>query len=102
MKTLFLITFSICCLTCLIYPQEVSIPDIKFLYALIDEGVDVNSDSIITVEEAEAITFLDVSQKEIIDMTGLEAFVNLDTLFCHYNGIQTLDLSALTALRNLN
>jgi hypothetical protein len=61
--------------------QNVNIPDAKFIYALISAGVDTNEDLEISYTEAEAITYLDVKWKEISDLTGIEAFVNLDTLF---------------------
>jgi hypothetical protein len=76
----------------------VEIPDSAFLYALIDKGVDANGDSLITRFEAEAITELDISEKGISDLTGIEAFINLDTLRAHYNSFTKIDLSALTKL----
>ena len=42
----------------------VSIPDTAFLYALIDEGVDINGDSLISYAEAEDVIILDVSGRE--------------------------------------
>jgi hypothetical protein len=39
----------------------VSIPDIAFLHALIDEGVDTNEESLISYAEAESINYMDVS-----------------------------------------
>ena len=82
--------------------QTVSIPDTSFLYALIDVGVDTNNDSLISNAEAEAITSLDVSDQGITDMTGIEAFVNLDTLNCKSNSLTSVDVSNNIALTNLN
>jgi hypothetical protein len=70
--------------------ERVNIPDQAFLQALIDEGVDTDGDANISSEEAEAITYLDVSGTgdlpgSIVNMTGIEAFINLDTLICGYN-----------------
>jgi Leucine-rich repeat (LRR) protein len=65
--------------------QNVNIPDTAFLYALIDESVDTNGDSLISYAEAEAVTYLEFSYKIISDMTGIEAFINLDTLDCYHN-----------------
>ena len=78
--------------------DTVVIPDTAFLYALIEEGVDTNRDSLISYSEAESITSLDVTHKDISDMTGIGAFVNLGTLLCAENPLQSLDLSNNTAL----
>lgn len=58
----------------------INIPDNNFLDALIELGVDRNGDGIIEPAEAEVILSLEVSYDSITDMTGIEAFVNLDTL----------------------
>jgi len=81
-----------------VFSQTVSIPDTAFLYALIDKGVDTNGDSLISYAEAELVTYLDVMYKGISQMTGIEAFVNLDTLHCGQNSITRLDVSQNTAL----
>ena len=88
--------------------QIVNIPDTAFLYALIEEGVDTNGDSLISYAEVEAVTLLDVSGAwketgEITDMTGIGAFVNLDTLNCSDNsGITSLDVSNCNKLKYLD
>jgi Leucine-rich repeat (LRR) protein len=71
--------------------QNVEIPDTAFLHALIDEGVDTNGDSLISYAEAEAITTLNVTHRNISNLTGIEAFVNLDTLDCSFNQLTSLD-----------
>jgi predicted GH43/DUF377 family glycosyl hydrolase len=80
----------------------VDIPDTAFLHALIDEGVDTNEDSLISYTEAMAIISLEISGNGISDMTGIEAFVYLDTLDCSNNSLTTLDVSNNTALKDLN
>lgn len=80
----------------------VYIPDTAFLYALIDEGVDTNGDSLISYAEAQGIASLDVIDRGISDMTGIEAFVNLDSLWCQTNIFTNLDMSSNTVLRFLN
>ncbi|MGW8316144.1 MAG: T9SS type A sorting domain-containing protein [Bacteroidales bacterium] len=75
---------------------------ISFLRALIEEGVDTNGDSQINPEEAEAVTYLDISGYDITDMAGIEAFFNLDTLYCGGNIFTSLDLSSNAALRYLD
>jgi dienelactone hydrolase len=82
----------------------VSIPDTVFLNALIELGIDKDGDSLISYAEAGKITFLDVRDPhwnpdiKISDMTGIESFVNLDTLLCSDNKITELDLSNNTKL----
>lgn len=85
--------------------NSVFIPDAAFFNALLEEGVDVDEDSIITYEEAERVTVLDVggtvikrANNELIsrgikDMRGIEAFVNLRQLRCAVNEIENIDLS---------
>ena len=62
------------------HAQNIKIPSTAFKNALIEAGIDTNGDGEISYDEAEAVTYLDVSTKPITDMTGIEAFVNLDTL----------------------
>jgi len=77
---------------------EVEIPDNNFLEALIRLGVDANKDGKISQTEAEAITSLDVSSRFIQDLTGIKAFINLDSLYCRDNDIRNLDVSNCTEL----
>jgi hypothetical protein len=74
----------------------------SFLLALIQEGVDTNGDSRIDPKEAEAVTHLDVAAYGITNMTGIETFLNLDTLICGDNNFDSLDLSSNTALSYLD
>lgn len=90
------------------YNGYVYIPDTAFLYALIDEGLDTNGDGLISYGEAEAVTSLDVSGENwsnkgnISDLSGIEAFINLDTLDCSLNEITSLDFSNNISLEVLN
>ena len=93
MKRIGLILIAILLLAFPVFSQIVSIPDTIFLFALIEEGVDTNEDSQISFSEAEVVTKLDVSgkgnpdQKRITDLTGIESFINVDTLNCNRNDI---------------
>ena len=77
---------------------NLNIQDDNFLNALIELGIDTNGDGIISSGEAEAITFLDVREDSISDMAGIEACINLDTLFCFSNQLTSLDVSKNTQL----
>lgn len=94
--------------------QIVFIPDENFEQALIDLGID--SDGIINQQiltgDALAVSSLNVSnpvsngnlpnvKDSIVDLTGIEAFVNLIYLECQYNLLSTLDLSQNTSLTEL-
>jgi len=87
----------------------VNIPDNNFQNALIEEGVDTNGDGLISSEEAEAVSLLNVDgilftndpTHGIADLTGIEAFTYLDTLKCNNNRLTSLDVSANTALKYL-
>jgi len=78
--------------------QNVTIPDANFKAALITAGVDVGGDGDISLTEAAAKTSLNVSSKNIADLTGIEAFVNLTELYCHSNKLISLDVSKNTKL----
>lgn len=67
-------------------PEEaVNIPSKEFVKVLIAAGVDTNKDKKISNGEAEAVTFLEIMGHEIADMTGIEMFINLDTLIAGSN-----------------
>ena len=71
----------------------VTIPDDNFLNALIVRGVDKNGDGIISTGEAAEITFLNIFGRNISDLKGIEAFVNLDSLNCVYNQLTRMDIT---------
>lgn len=75
--------------------QIVNIPDDNFKSALLNyfPTIDTNNDGEIQVSEAEALTYLNVENKDISDLTGIEAFINLTTLQVRLNNIVQLDLS---------
>jgi hypothetical protein len=81
---------------------RVEIPDPNFLAALIEAGVDRNGDGEISNGEAAMIFSLDVSDGHITKMTGLEKFVNPDTLRCANNQLTTLDISKNSSLLYLS
>jgi hypothetical protein len=58
----------------------VDITDDNFIQALINRGYDLNKDSIISTDEVEAITFLNLNEANISDLSGIEEFINLETL----------------------
>ena len=90
-------------LNCKQAPEVVLIPDSNFEQVLIDSGFDTNGLSgNILLTDAEAITVLNVSGKNIADATGIEAFVNLTDVDFSNNFLSEIDLSQNVSLANLN
>ena len=90
-----------------LFAQIVNIPDPIFKNLLL-LSYDTNNDGEIQVTEAEAVAgILNVSGDpfipgEIVNMTGIEAFVNITELYCQINLIESLDLSQNLALEVIN
>jgi hypothetical protein len=82
--------------------DPVDIPDPQFLYALIVQGFDTNLDRKISYYEAEAIQYLNVNNLVIYDLTGIEAMINLQKLYCYNNFLSELDVSKNVALETLD
>lgn len=84
--------------------QNVNIPDANFKAALLSNAsINTNMDTEIQVSEASVFNgAINVTQLNITDLTGIEAFVLLDSLDCSLNKIAGLDVSANIALTYLN
>ncbi|MGY3793472.1 immunoglobulin-like domain-containing protein [Aquimarina sp. 433] len=87
--------------------QYTSIPDANFEAALVALGYDsVSGDGQVLTANIENVTTLDLDSKSISDLTGIEDFINLETLDVRDNTLTVLDLSSnikllsLIALRN--
>lgn len=113
-----LIFFTLCLSILAIVPlsgQVVDIPDENFKFALTelnvvdtdgngvpDSNADLNGNNEIEVSEAEAVVHLYIYELNIADLTGIEFFVNLETLICWQNSITELDVQNLNNLRILD
>lgn len=76
--------------------QLVSIPDANFRDALYSEGLilDASAEMCELTEKGIAATSFDFLPVNVLeDLTGIEAFENLEMLFCNNNKIKRLDLS---------
>jgi Leucine-rich repeat (LRR) protein len=82
----------------------VNIPDPKFKAALLaNTQINTNRDSQIHITEALAFTgTMDVADRFIADLTGIEAFKQLTRLLCRSNRLSTLNVSANDKLVYLN
>lgn len=102
--TLVLLAFSLLPYGCKKDKEEavVHIPDEAFLNTLASMGVDRNGDGLISLSEAKAMESLLIPPAGIKDLTGLEAFIHLDSLTITLNPLTRIDLSSNTELRYLN
>ncbi|WP_298221559.1 leucine-rich repeat domain-containing protein [Flavobacterium sp.] len=86
--------------------QIVDIPDPAFKSKLLNYGdsIDVNADGEIQADEAAAVTSLSFYSCTFDNITGIQAFVNLESLsFGSYTTIATpIDLSGMTSLKSLH
>lgn len=80
---------------------EINIPDKDFRKVLIKK-VDQNKDGEISKSEAMAVTKLDIYNKGITDLSGIEEFENLEILNANKNKITSVNLSNNKKLRQVN
>ncbi len=84
------------------FVQYTTIPDANFEQALFDLGIDtINGDHQVLTSAISGITSLDVSTKNITNLTGIKDFTSLTELFCYGNQLTTLDVRNMTALSTL-
>ena len=77
------------------------VPDDSFEQALIDLGYDDVLDDYVLTANIDTIAELTVNEKNISDLTGLEAFEALEVLDCYSNRLTQLDVSQLKNLKVL-
>lgn len=103
MKTTLLFILSFLALIDSAKTQTTAIPDSAFEVRLIQLGID--SDSLVNGQilntDAASINYLNVSGSSINDLTGIDAFVNLDSLICGGNNLINLDVSGNPSLEYL-
>lgn len=80
--------------------NEVNFPDPNFRNWLLAQGY--GNDRKLTTEEIATVTSIDVENKQITDLIGLEHFTELERLNCSTNKLTTLNVSNHTALQTLN
>ncbi|WP_298421782.1 hypothetical protein [uncultured Kordia sp.] len=86
-----------------IHCDETYIPDANFENYLETNnlGNGVANDNYVFTSNISGMQTLNIGNLNIADLTGIEAFVALQSLSCYRNDLTTLDLSANTALINL-
>ena len=101
MKTILLFLSIFCCLN--LSGQSVDIPDATFKsYLLGNSNINTNNDAEIQYSEANSFQGnIDVKYLYITNLTGIEAFINLDSLNCYGTYLTNLDLSQNINLKHL-
>ena len=83
---------------------EVEISDYFFpddaFRAYISEEIDLNKDGFLSTGEIEAVTSIDVNERGISSLEGIEIFSNLVSLECEENDIRNLSGNALDVSNN--
>lgn len=83
--------------------QVIDFPDANFKAALLNHmpAIDSNADGEIQVGEAQLVTQLNISNKNIGSLDGLENFANLVSLNCSFNQLASFDGYNLAHLGDL-
>ncbi len=81
--------------SCFGYAQYTQIPDPNFEQALIDQGIDSEGilNGQVLTDDIDTITTLNISSKNISDVTGIQDFIALENLYAHNNDILEINLS---------
>ena len=94
MKHLILLTF----FPLILFGQYTNIPDQNFELALLNLGYDFVIDGVVETSSIDTITELQINGKNISNLTGIEEFISLRSLFCYDNNITNLKLENNTQL----
>ncbi len=81
--------------------NEINFPDENFRNYVRGE-FDKNGDGYLSDKEIAAVTLIDVENKDISDMTGIELFTEITFLNCGNNNLTALDVSKNTKLEILD
>ena len=96
------ILFIVLLISSFLFAQNTYVPDDKFEQALIDLGYDTTLDDSVLTANISGVTNLDIRNKDISDLTGIEAFSALIELIVSNNKLTSLDISQNTALLYLD
>ena len=76
-----------------VFSQYTSIPDANFELALLNMGYDFVIDGFVETSAIDTVSELYINNKDISDLTGIQEFIALKSLFCYDNNLTTLNLS---------
>ncbi|WP_223034444.1 T9SS type A sorting domain-containing protein [Hanstruepera marina] len=78
---------------CTTFSQTTLIPDPSFEQALIEANIDSNGfNGNILNTDAEGVITLNIFNKNITSLEGIEAFIDLKYLYCYFNNIEYLNV----------
>ena len=85
------------------YSQTVDIPDKNFEKILVELGIDSDKkvNGQVLRSDVQTVSFLDLYNKKIKSLKGIEAFLSLTYLDCRNNYLSNIDLSKNIALNTL-
>ena len=77
--------------------QQAFVPDDNFEAYLESNGIGngIANDDSVTTASIDTVTYLDVSNQNISDLTGVEDFTNLTELLVSVNQLTILDISII-------
>ncbi len=78
------------------------IPDTNFEAKLIALGIDDIADGKVMTSKINTLTSLNVSKSAIVDLTGIQDFLSLNSLDCSFNAMTVVDVSKVTTLKLLD
>lgn len=81
-----------------IFGQYTNVPDANFELALLNLGYDFVIDGVVETSAIDTITELYINNENIADLTGIEDFIALKSLFCYNNNLSIINLSNNTQL----
>jgi Leucine-rich repeat (LRR) protein len=81
-----------------VFGQYTNVPDANFELALLNLGYDFVIDGVVETSAIDTITELYINNENIADLTGIEDFIALKSLFCYNNNLSTINLSNNTQL----
>ncbi len=84
-----------------IYIDEKTFPD-KAFRDCVELEIDIDSNGVLSSDEINAVKMINLSQKGLSDLTGIENFTELEYLFLFDNSLTSIDLSKNTKLKNLD
>ena len=82
-------------------PPQTYVPDDNFEQALINLGYDAIHDDSVLTTSIDTVTYLNIDNQNISDLTGIEDFTTLTALLCDNNQLTSLDVSNNIALTHL-
>ena len=82
--------------------QTINIPDPAFkAYLITNLGADTNNDGEIQLSEAQAQTFLELTDSAITNLEGIQYFTNVTYFYASGIAITSLDISSMPLLLDL-